>query len=691
MARKSWVAVRCLTIALVAGSSLASAGPFITPLRALPGRAATSISTQASPAVQVGARIWDTATLERAVAPTGSVTFRLFGPADPDCQYPIFTSATTVSPTGVAVSGPYTVEQPGTYRWIASYSGDVLNAAATGACNDAGESVIVVPATTTTFGATLDGRGVASVVVDERIVAGQTTIRPTTSTRVPPATTREPTSTQVAVSMPAPPPPSRPAEEDAVRRELPRHDLPPYVPAAHAEHIVGLQISAFAILALSLRGRRTRTRGDRGEAGRGGETAESGEPGESAGGETGEAGELVGTDVERADEGLGAFEESQQVKWGDGSRTWRWAATPILDGASRRWPRRISRRSPLAARVLNDAGYLRAMLGSLSLALPLLGLTLGVAAARAVGGEALPPPFALAIALAVLGVFDALAGVVAVGLFVGGVVISGGVATAADVRTLMGVATLWFAAPLIAGTARPLRRPRTMTFDEHFDRTADVVIASLVGAWAVLTILEGLPGLSGLDLPIATRASEGALVVLGALTLRMLIETAAAHGYPRRLAQVQPADLPEPGRGQRMAASILVLGLFLFVAASYLGPCWQLYVGAALFILPKMLDLLGDRLPSYPRVQAVTPHGIVQIVFLLAVGVALAVVVLSRLESGLRLIRDSFVLLALPGAFVAVLELVGGEAPARELKWQYQLLGIPLIALGVLLALGAVA
>ncbi|MDQ4070414.1 MAG: hypothetical protein M3203_13240 [Actinomycetota bacterium] len=432
-----------------------------------------------------------------------------------------------------------------------------------------------------------------------------------------------------------------------------------------------MQISAFAILALLMGAGASRA-------------------GQHGGSKEREAAEFVGTDVESADEGLEAFGEHAHVKWGDGSRTWRWTATPFLDRASRVWPARIAHRSPLIARVLNDGGYLRAMLGAASLVLPLLGVALGIVAVRDVGGEALPPQFVLAVALAVLGVFDALAGIVAVAVFVAGVVLSGGIASTDAARTLLGVATLWFAAPLIAGTARPLRRPQTMTFEEHFDRTADIVIASLVGAWAVLQIVEGLPGLSGLELPIADRASEAALVVLAALILRMLIETAAAHWYPRRLTQVQPAELPEPSRGQRMAASILILTIFLFVAVSYLGWCWQLYVGGVLFILPKILELVGDRLPSYPKVHTVTPRGIVQVVLLLVIGVVLATVVLGQVESGRQLIRDAFVLLAIPGVVMAVLELVSRDAPGRELKWQQQLMGIPLIIVGVLLALGVI-
>ena len=399
---------------------------------------------------------------------------------------------------------------------------------------------------------------------------------------------------------------------------------------------------------------------------------------------------MVFTEVESADEGLAAGFLAPVARRGDRSSTWRWAGTDRIDRLSLAIPPRVSPRSPLLARVLNDAGYLRAMFGSAYLVVPVLGAVLAVAAVASVDGAALPPVVGLAAALAVLGVFDALAGVIAVVVFVTGVVLLGGVTSADAARTLLGLATLWFAAPLIAGTARPLRRPPTMTRQEHWDRTADIVIASLVGAWAVQVILQGLPGLAGLDLPIADSASSIALMVLAALAVRMLFETVAAHWYPFRLAQVQPPDMRGPSTAQRLAAHALVLAIFVFVAISYLGSCWQLYVGGALFILPKVLDLFADRLPNFPRLYAVTPRGIVEIVLMLFVGAVVGAIVLGHFSSGQEAIRDAFVLLSLPGLALALLELFGREGAERELPFRHQLLGIPLVAIGVLLALGII-
>ncbi len=103
-------------------------------------------ATQASPSVPVGGTISDTATLTTsagAVAVTGTVTFSVFGPADPTCAGPPLAQSTVPVVAGMAQSSSVTATQAGVYRFIASYSGDANYVSLTPACNAAGESVTV--------------------------------------------------------------------------------------------------------------------------------------------------------------------------------------------------------------------------------------------------------------------------------------------------------------------------------------------------------------------------------------------------------------------------------------------------------------------------------------------------------------------------------------------------------------------
>lgn len=103
------------------------------------------ISTTPNPSsTTIGTLLNDSATLSGALSPTGSITFKLFPPADTTCTgSAIYTEAvplngaTTVSTNNTTV----TATQAGTYHWTASYPGDGSNAAASSGCS--AEPVVV--------------------------------------------------------------------------------------------------------------------------------------------------------------------------------------------------------------------------------------------------------------------------------------------------------------------------------------------------------------------------------------------------------------------------------------------------------------------------------------------------------------------------------------------------------------------
>lgn len=114
------------------------------------------VVTVASGAVTVGSPISDSATLSDGAHPTGTITFKVYGPGDSSCTgSPADTSTVTVTGNRTYMSNAFTPSAAGTYRWIATYSGDDDNDGAATSCNDEGESVVVAhpvvqPALTTT-------------------------------------------------------------------------------------------------------------------------------------------------------------------------------------------------------------------------------------------------------------------------------------------------------------------------------------------------------------------------------------------------------------------------------------------------------------------------------------------------------------------------------------------------------------
>jgi len=117
------------------------------------GNAPLPVTTQVAPATfQLGSSFTDTATLGPkpggSAAPTGTVTFDVYGPADSTCTGPVlFSSTNAVNPAGTtATSSPFTPGATGTYRVIATYSGDANYSGSVSNCADATEAVVVTKA-----------------------------------------------------------------------------------------------------------------------------------------------------------------------------------------------------------------------------------------------------------------------------------------------------------------------------------------------------------------------------------------------------------------------------------------------------------------------------------------------------------------------------------------------------------------
>jgi hypothetical protein len=104
---------------------------------------ATSSVAQATPSIAgavrqritVGTAFRDAATLQGGYAPGGTVTFRVYGPVASGCAKPLFVDTVAVIGNGTVNSDLFTAQRPGRYSFVASYSGDAANRAATEPCD----------------------------------------------------------------------------------------------------------------------------------------------------------------------------------------------------------------------------------------------------------------------------------------------------------------------------------------------------------------------------------------------------------------------------------------------------------------------------------------------------------------------------------------------------------------------------
>ncbi|MGI8778285.1 MAG: hypothetical protein ACR2LJ_13100 [Acidimicrobiales bacterium] len=139
-------------------------------------KATPVITTNATASAPLNGPINDSAILSQGSLPTGTIVFTLFDRLDVNCTgLPIFTSpAVPVAGNGTYTSAAISPSVAGTYRWIATYSGDAINNGAATLCNDPGEQSIVIQATpqlTTTASPTV---GIGGAVHDTATLTGGT-------------------------------------------------------------------------------------------------------------------------------------------------------------------------------------------------------------------------------------------------------------------------------------------------------------------------------------------------------------------------------------------------------------------------------------------------------------------------------------------------------------------------------------
>jgi len=101
-------------------------------------RAAPSIAARVKGRLPVGTPFQMEATLTGGHAPTGTIAFRIYGPGAPGCATPLSVDTIAVSGNGTYRSDPFVAQRPGRYRFVAAYSGNASNGAATQPCESTG-------------------------------------------------------------------------------------------------------------------------------------------------------------------------------------------------------------------------------------------------------------------------------------------------------------------------------------------------------------------------------------------------------------------------------------------------------------------------------------------------------------------------------------------------------------------------
>ena len=384
--------------------------------------------------------------------------------------------------------------------------------------------------------------------------------------------------------------------------------------------------------------------------------------------------------------GTGASISSSAIGRGDNSRFWNRPINQRIDRAVTTSGSRISGFSPLATRILSDGNYQRSLIGPFSLFIYPVAIALGVFSSSSLHQEALPPSLGFILSMMAVGVIDAFAGILVSITFVLSVLIGGHLTSVDSVLTVVGVCLLAFSPTLLAGAFRPFRR-QVWDFTSLWERGTDYLLASILTGWVVQQIVLGLPGLSGLQLPITTHARSIALWAAALVVARFALEDISLRLFPLRLKNLEP-EYRERSIGQQLFALLFKVAIFSVIAGKFIGISIQLFLGVALFTLPLFMGIFEDKFPKSAKVQKWMPTGIIEMLVMTLSGYLLALLVQDRYPSAKTYVLVSFVLLSIPGFLLKILALFGEEGPenwkiTRAGKVVYRVFGV--IALGVLI------
>jgi hypothetical protein len=355
---------------------------------------------------------------------------------------------------------------------------------------------------------------------------------------------------------------------------------------------------------------------------------------------------------------------------------------PMLDRLSYDMPTRVVRKSPMIARVFADGAYLRALLGWLWMAMPLLGVIVGVLAARNTNYDVVMPSLALMATLMVIGIFDSFAGFIAVAVFAVLANFHSAFNTTDSVRGILGIWVLAFAVSLAGSAMRPFRRLASGSLGV-WQRATDFVLITLFGAWVAGAMFSALPALTGIRTVDADRIGVIRVVALLALAARYALENTARVLTPSRLTKIENQQLPEVPERQKLVSAMVRTCVFMFVAVVFIGNNWALWLGGLLYLAPKLIGLIEERFPDFKAMHRYLPRGIFKIVLMLFVAKWWGGLVADNVPNPDEMVQYGFVLLGIPGLVLTVFGWFGRSSKAWPSTLASKLLGIALLIIAL--------
>jgi hypothetical protein len=323
------------------------------------------------------------------------------------------------------------------------------------------------------------------------------------------------------------------------------------------------------------------------------------------------------------------------------------------------------------------------------LLLPLSAVTVGIASAFDTNFIVMIPSLSFVIAICVLGVVDAFAGMLFVLSFGIALLLGGGFTSVDSVRGFLGIAVFAFAPPLVAASTRPFRRDSGED-QIHWKRLVDFVLSALFGAWAAGGMFGALPSLTTYKPIHSDRTDLIQLVVLLAIATRWIFENVARMHAPQRLRIVEVEEFREVAPMQPFTSLIIRTAMFLFVAAPFIGNNWALWVGGAMFFIPKVVGKFASDFPNLPRLHRYLPRSLFRVVVMLFISLWWGMLINDRYGESPNALLYAFVLLSVPGIALGITDWFARESKEWPSTAVSKLLGVAILVIGILCVRGVI-
>jgi len=359
---------------------------------------------------------------------------------------------------------------------------------------------------------------------------------------------------------------------------------------------------------------------------------------------------------------------------GDKSKLWRLLGHEAADQYSFRFPGMVNRITPMVGNAVADGEWSRAMFGNLAFLLPFAGAVLGVFAVINTNGWAMPCTLPLFAAILCLGILDASAGLAAFITFGAGVVLSGHLNGVHPFVTLFAIAVVWYAGPQIPHKLRPIQRyPMMQGFDRFWRIGGDWVIDFLLVGFITASMVELMQLFTGMLVPIAEQYKQFWWISIGAMAVRLGLQSMAMYYFPRRLVAVRHAGGPRRNRFLTLVFAGVVQAV-ICVASLYvvMGWRWQLWAIAILYMLMIGVEQLEWDFPEAKWIRRFIPISLTRILLAVIVGqLAASYFINHGVHDGRSLTAGIFLTVAVLLLVLTVFGKFKGESWPQHPVWRF--------------------